>query len=269
MYIVGTDESGGGDFNVMRELLISETPFTYPAVAVTFDFRAGKIRKTWRRSRADAPTLQEFTLGTRFRIVYEDIARVRDYGTLRHLHLLAHFGDDRVFFRPHSGSSAAEFADLAPQFRLSFAPDAIVKVHGCQHDDGLIERLRAFCTNGASGAQLLTTLRRRIERSYPLRLSAAAGVPVWAAPLGAGALYQCRYLAAGEQGRRFCIEVTPGVDFSDHNAVRFYEANYDRIFARGPSEEVFDRTFHMKYKPQLRTQPAAVAPCAAAVPSPH
>jgi hypothetical protein len=126
-----------------------------------------------------------------------------------------------------------------------------------------------FCTNGVRGSELLATLRTRIARSYPAKLAAAAGVPVWAAPIGAGALYRCAYLPPSEQGRRFCVEVTPGVDFSQRNAVRFYEANYDRFFERARGEGVFDRTFHMKYKPRLRVTSAVVAPCATDVPSPH
>jgi hypothetical protein len=267
MYVVGEDRSGGGDFNEMRKVLMADRDPIYPAVFVTFDYRVRELRKEWRKSATATPTEQKYQLGDGFRIVYEDVARVPDYGRLQQLHLLTHFSSNKVYYRWMTGSPASDFQGLGSKFKAAFAPESVIKVHGCQHEQSIVDAIRAYCSTGQGGKALLDTLRSRIADSYPAKLSEASGRPVWAAPLGAEALYRCSYLKGHERGRRFCIETDPSVAGSDHTVIRFYEANYGRIFPRGSSERVFDATYHMQYKKPHVNAGTPVRPCAATVPA--
>jgi hypothetical protein len=270
VFVVGTDQQGGSDFNVMREQISKDVTFDAPYVAITFDFAKGQLRKTWVSDAAGAKTKNEsFPLGKDFRVVWSDLELLSRFGTVRELHFLTHFGDNQLFFQPHTSTTTAELKGLGTSFRAAFRPDSVVKIHGCQHDAKLTPRIRDFCKSGTGGPVLLADIRKRMASSFPVVLSAHAGVPVWAAPLGAASLYNCSYLPAAEKGRRFCVETDPAVTPSYGNTIRFYEANYDLIFPRDPGEPVFDFTFHMKYKGAL-VSGASSTPvgCATSLPKP-
>ncbi len=278
IYVVGTDVSGSGDFNVMRQLLQRNTTYEYPWVAVTYDFkkgegdpRQGELRKTWKRSASDAAQNQVYQLGTSFDIVYEDINKLQaNNQQIRHLHFLSHFGNDAIWYRPQTSSTVSDLRNTANStFKSAFAPNAIVKIHGCQVDDDIKEDIRDFCStsSGQRRKDILATLRDRIKESYPFQLAQLINQPVWATPIGAYAVYSCSYLPSGEKGKRFCIEADNSSTHSFQRTLRFYEANYSQLFTRASGELVFDATYHMKYKVRLRNAANfAPAPCASSVP---
>jgi len=277
MYIVGTDVRGRGDFNVMRELLQDQTDYEYPWVAITFDFKKGErdpargeLRKSRKRSASSRVVHQTYPLGTGFDVVYRNIeALPANNQRIRHLHFLTHFGNDTIWYRPHTGSSTADLHGIDHSaFTSAFASDAVVKIHGCQQDRKLTGAIAEFC--GASSAsqrrEVLRQVRDRIGQSYPFQLAGLIDRPVWATPLGAYAIYECSYLPNREKGRRFCVETGPSSRHTFQRTLGFYQANYKHIFDRALGEPIFDATFHMTYKPRLRRSASlSPSPCAPGV----
>jgi len=241
IYVVGTDVSGSGDFNVMRQLLQQSTTYQFPWVAVTYDFKKGEndpsrgeLRKTWKRSAAEASSQQVYPLGTSFDIVYQDINGLQGNNQqIRHLHILTHFGGDTIWYRPQTGSKVSDLLSTANStFGSAFASDAIVKIHGCQHDDDIKDDIDEFCSTSTRQRRMdiLRTLRGRIEESYPFQLARLINQPIWAAPMGSYAVYSCSYLPAAENGKRFCIEADNSSTHTFQRTLRFYEANYGQFF---------------------------------------
>jgi hypothetical protein len=269
VYVIGTDQQGKGDFNEMRKVLANETTYEHPSVVITYDFKNGEIRKRWRQSESATPTDEKFTLARNFGIVYSDLegmaaANVR----VRQLHILTHFHGDRVYYAPHTGTSTSDLAARdAAKLRAAFSPDAVVKIHGCQLDTGLVGKIYAFAVKKEDPTGTRDDVRDRLGKSYPSKLSGIIGVPVWAAPMGTYAIYQCSYLSASERHRRFCVEVAPGVDHSYETTVRFYEANYDRFFDRQAGEAVLDSTYHLKYKGVVKSDNLPLVEPAVSVPA--
>ena len=267
VYVVGTDVTGGGDFNRMRELLVRQTALPEPRVIVTYDFKNKQLRKTWQASDGRVvPNPQAFPLGEDFSVVYSDIAAFpRNNQRVRELHFLTHFIHDKIRYQPGLGSSVDDLIKTVnpTNFAHAFARDARIKIHGCQHDEegSIPQQTRAFCTAGpAEQRKTLKDARARISESFPFRLASIVGMPVWASPLGAGAFYSCSYLDRTQQERTLCIESAANPpktsrnpdQLTFHRTLRFYQSNYDQIFDRSANEPIFDDTFHMKYKSSLR-----------------
>jgi hypothetical protein len=269
IYVVGTDVQGKGDFNEMRKVLANETTYEHPSVVVTYDFKTRELRKRWKQSADATPKDETFTLGDSFDVIYGDLEGMAAANQrVRQLHILTHFGGDHVYFSPTGDTSTSDLAarDQA-KLRASFAPDAVVKIHGCQLDTDVVGKIYAFAKKKEDPKGTRDDVRDRLAKAYPTQLSAAIGVPVWAAPMGTYAIYQCSYLSARERHRRFCVEVKPGVDHSYETTVRFYEANYDRFFDRAAGEGVLDSTYHLKYKGSVKTDDVPLAEPVADVPA--
>jgi hypothetical protein len=270
LFVIGTDRKGA-DFNRMRELLMAESDYVEPWVVATYDFKRGEIRKAWKPVGA-AARQERFSLGD-FSVVYADIERLSAFGRVRELHFLTHASSQYLEYQPHRTTTWTDLARLGPDFAMAFSADAVVKVHGCSHDEALSVPVRDFCDSGSDGASVVRDVRRAMGYSYAVALARASGVPVWAAPLGAGAFFSCSYLRPGEHGKRFCVEIdaasNPDAEIRDLNLswgylVRFYETNYELIFPRAAGERVFDGTFHMKYRGTLTLGGQTPRPCAAA-----
>lgn len=282
VYIVGTDESGKSDFNVMRRLLQKETTRIYPWVIITYDFKKGEsdpklgqIRKTWKQNASSNGRNEQFSLGESFSVIYHDIEGMAANNIqIKQLHFLTHFSDDAIWYRPQTNSSTSDLATLNQRkFSSAFASDALIKIHGCQLDFDILKLIKEFCQSAAKTRRIdiLKAIRTRIERSYPYQLAKLIGQNVWATPLGAYASYECSYLTKAEQGKRFCVEIP-----RFQRTIRFYQANYDQIFARlaikvfgnyYPYEVIFDSTYHLKYKPKLiHLTSFAPSDCASKVP---
>jgi len=112
-------------------------------VSITFDFKERELRKTWKESNSERK--EKFQLGSDFNVVYRDIERLSAFGRVRHLHFLAHSGDDGVFYQPNLSTSAKDVKRLGPQFTAAFEPDSVVKIHGCLHNANFIAKVRDFC----------------------------------------------------------------------------------------------------------------------------
>ena len=263
IYIVGTDKSGKSDFNVMRKLLQKETTFEYPWVAITYDYKKGEsdaskgeIRKSWKKSKTAKAKDETFSMNDGFDIVYNDIqAMAANNQTIRELHILTHSASQAIYHSSKSSNTDDLKAVDKKKFKSAFHKDALVKIHGCHVDKDIRKKIREFCetTDATKRTDILTDLRKDVETSYAFKLAEIIAKPVFATPMGAGAVYSCSYLSTDEDGKRFCIETSEKAANTRRLTVRFFEANYDQIFDRASSEKVFDKTYHMKYKPSLRS----------------
>lgn len=278
IYVVGTDGRGQGDFNEMRKVIDREIQYEVPWVSITFDYKKGELRKTFNDGRKSEN--QSFGLGPSIKFLYNDLIAMGngDY-KIRQLHFLTHAYRTAPQYHPsaRAGASVQEleqtFAGKEATVRRAFAPDAVVKIHGCSNDPSLRMRIREFCQNKdqASRNQFLQELRDIFKESYAFKLAQVINLPLWAVGMGTWAAYSCTYLPLNEMGKRFCVESMDGTLPDGKEAkgfqitLRFYAANYLNIFAGSTNQGIFDKTYHMRYLPQLATS-STPADCAAAVP---
>ena len=272
IYVVGSDRSGGGDFNIIRRQLQSDIRYQYPWVAMTYDFSQLQLRKRWMRSASSSPVDQTYRLNIAdFSILYRHMHQMpAHHQTIRHFHVLTHFGENHIMYQWERRSSFSNLTSAIsghePEFRRAFASDAIVKIHGCQADDDTRGLIIRFCRSGTSVSDrrsILSTLHTRIGDLFPYRLAHLIRMPVWATPIGAGSEYNCSYLPPSERGKRFCIEISPSATYTRRGTVLFFRSNYDQFFNVGEDEAIFDSTYHMKYKSQLRSVSTySPSPCA-------
>lgn len=272
IYVVGTDVSGGSNYNIMKDRLIQVITERNPYLILTFDFHSatrsgGDIELRYYYRNGSTSGNGRFSVAHSLNQVFRFITQNHSVLSIKHLHFLTHFSDDRLYYSSHrTGFTITDVRSSISNrshFRSAFANNPIVKLHGCQLDHDQRRTIADYCRDySTNGTSLLNSARARVERSFAFKLAELLGHEVWAGPIGTYSSYHCRYLPSADQGRRFCIERN-----RFQRTLRFYESTYSQFFARGRGEAIYDFTYHLKYKPSMTARVTATPRCVSSIPA--